>query len=299
MILYRYLKPGWKQATIGVGTESGLVDLTSRDGFRAIQSWTELLHVDELATKVKRAMDEGVAHRVDVLWSDLAPGPETGRPYLLPPVDRQEVWGAGVTYLISREERMKESATAADVYRQVYDAERPELFFKSTAERVVCPGGTIRVRPDSRWTVPEPELTVVCNRRLQIVGYTLGNDVSARDIEGENPLYLPQAKIYDGACAIGPGMRLHDGEFDPLAQTLSARLERDGQTIWKDSAETGRLKRALPELVRFLGRELTFPSGVALLTGTCLVPPESLSLQPGDVVELALSGVGTLRHQVA
>lgn len=299
MILYRYLKPGWRAATIGVGTEAGLVPLTSRDGFRAIQSWSELLAIDGLAAKVKRAMDEGVSHRVDVAWDDLAAGPDPSRPHLLPPIDRQEIWGAGVTYLISREERMKESETAADVYRQVYDAARPELFFKSTPERVVPPGGTIRVRPDSQWTVPEPELTVVCNQRLEIVGYTLGNDVSARDIEGENPLYLPQAKIYDGACAIGPGLRLHDGEFDPLAQTLTATIEREGKVLWSDTAETGRLKRTLAELVSYLGRELTFPNGVALLTGTCLVPPESLSLRPGDGVELALTGIGTLRHRVA
>jgi len=299
MILYRYRKPGWKAASIGVGTNAGLVPLTSRDGFRAVQSWAELLAIPRLAAKVKRAMDEGVAHRVDVPWDDLADAPDADRPHLLPPIDRQEVWGAGVTYLISREERMKESETAADVYHRVYDAERPELFFKSTPDRVVAPGGTIRVRPDSHWTVPEPELTVVCNPRMEIVGYTLGNDVSARDIEGENPLYLPQAKIYDGACAVGPGLRLHDGDFEPLAQTLSARIERDGETIWSDTAETVRLKRTLSELVRYLGRELTFPCGVALLTGTCLVPPENISLKPGDQVELALTGVGTLRHRVA
>ena len=299
MILYRYLKPGWQAATIGVGTDAGLVPLTSRDGFRAIQSWAELIEVEDLAAKVERAMDEGVEHRVDVTWDGLADQPDPAHPHLLPPIDRQEVWGAGVTYLISREERMKESETAADVYHKVYDAERPELFFKSTPDRVVAPGGQIRVRPDSQWTVPEPELTVLCNRRMEIVGYSLGNDVSARDIEGENPLYLPQAKIYDGACAIGPGMRLHDGEFDPLAQTLAAKIERDGQVIWEDSAETGRLKRSLSELVDCLGRELSFPSGVALLTGTCLVPPETLSLQPGDAVELALTGVGVLRHWVA
>ncbi len=299
MVLYRYRKPGWRSASIGVGTDHGLVDLTSRDGFRAVPTWAELLRLDQLAARVGEAMAGGHPARIDVAWNELADGPDPTRPHLLAPLDCQEVWAAGVTYEVSRYERMRESELAADAYARVYGAERPELFLKATPARVVPPGGTIRVRPDSRWTVPEPELAVVCRPDLTIVGYTIGNDVSARDIEGENPLYLPQAKIYRGACALGPGLRLADESFDPLAQTISCTVRRDGQAIWSETAEIARLKRSLAELVSFCGRELDFPEGLVLLTGTCLVPPESFCLRAGDIVEMELSGVGVLRNVVA
>lgn len=296
MILYRYRKPGWRTASIGIGTADGLVDLTSRDGFRAIQSWRELLGVPNLAAHLERCL-EGYPPRLDVSWAELAAGPVPDRPHLLPPLDTQEVWAAGVTYQASRLERMRESEAAADCYARVYDADRPELFFKAAANRVVPPGGAIRVRADSRWTVPEPELALVCSPDLRIVGYTVGNDVSARDIEGENPLYLPQAKIYRGACALGPGMALAE-IFNPLAEALTGRILRDGAVIWEEQAPVNRMKRSFGDLLEYLGREEDFPEGVVLLTGTGLVPPEAVSLRPGDVVEIELSGLGTLRNPV-
>ena len=298
MILYRYRQPGWRHASFGLGTNDGLVNLASRDGFRPVQSWAELLALPGLVQRITEAMDNGVPQRVDVPWDQLAAGPAAHLPHLLAPVDRQEVWGAGVTYQVSRLERMKESEAAADVYARVYDATRPELFFKATADRVVGPGGEIRVRADSKWTVPEPELALVCSPDLEILGYTMGNDVSARDIEGENPLYLPQAKIYRGACSLGPGVVLADAEFDPLVQTVGCRIIREGKTLYEDTAPVSRLKRTFEELLEHLGREAVFPHGVVLLTGTCLVPPEDLSLAVGDVVELELSGLGVLRNVV-
>ena len=294
MILYLCQQPGCPEPMVGVGVDDGLVDLTALDGWGASGALGAVLARPNLAAEVA-ALTRG---RVAVRWSDLAPAPEAARPFLLAPLAGHEVWGAGVTYQISRLERMRESETAATVYDQVYRAERPELFFKSAGHRVVGPGAPIRVRADASWTVPEPELAVVVAPDGRVVGFSLGNDVSARDIEGQNPLYLPQAKTYRGSCAVGPGIRLADGQFDPLAETISCRIERDGAVLWSDSAPVSRLKRGIDELVGYLLRELDFPQGVVLLTGTCLVPPETVSLRPGDEVVMALSGVGELRNPV-
>jgi 2-dehydro-3-deoxy-D-arabinonate dehydratase len=218
---------------------------------------------------------------------------------LLAPIDDQEVWAAGVTYERSRAAREHESEHAKDVYARVYSAERPEIFYKADARRTVGPNGQIRVRSDSRWTVPEPELALVLNAGLQIVGYTIGNDVSSRDIEGENPLYLPQAKLYIGCCALGPWIVPAESVADPYALDIACSIVRQGATVWTDRTSTGQLHRRLDELVSYLGRCNTFPSGAFLLTGTCLVPPDSLTLQPGDEVEIAISGLGMLRNSVA
>ena len=199
------------------------------------------------------------------------------------PIDpTQEVWAAGVTYLRSRDARKVES-TVADMYQKVYEAERPEIFLKSIGWRVAGNGMPIRIRKDSYWNVPEPELVLVINRHREIVGYCAGNDVSSRDIEGENPLYLPQAKIYNGSCALGHGILLC--EPDEI-KDIPIRLEirRANETIFEGEANTSTMKRALPELVEFLTRELDFPQGVFLMTGTCLVPDGEFSLQPEDVV---------------
>jgi 2-dehydro-3-deoxy-D-arabinonate dehydratase len=198
------------------------------------------------------------------------------------PIDPyQEVWAAGVTYLRSRDARKAES-TVADMYQKVYEAERPEIFSKSIGWRVSGNGGTIRIRKDSHWNVPEPELVLVINCHQEIVGYCAGNDISSRDIEGENPLYLPQAKIYNGSCALGNGIVLCEPE---AIKDIPIRLEiqRAGKTIFAGDANTASMKRRLPELVEFLTRELDFPQGVFLMTGTCLVPDE-FSLQPDDLV---------------
>ncbi len=204
---------------------------------------------------------------------------------LLAPIEpAQEVWAAGVTYLRSRDAREAESQTG-DIYTRVYVAERPELFFKATGWRVVGPGGAIRVRPDSTWDVPEPELTLVINRHGEIVGYCAGNDVSSRSIEGENPLYLPQAKIYNGSCALGPG--LHIAGPDTFRDIpIRIAIARNGETVYEGEASTSQMKRAYEELVAYLYRELDFPHGAFLMTGTCLVPPNDFTLTPGDVVTI-------------
>jgi 2-dehydro-3-deoxy-D-arabinonate dehydratase len=200
------------------------------------------------------------------------------------PIDPyQEVWAAGVTYLRSRNARQAES-TVADMYQKVYEAERPEIFSKSVGWRVSGNGAPIRIRKDSHWNVPEPELVLVINRHNEIVGYCAGNDVSSRDIEGENPLYLPQAKIYNGSCALGDGILLCEPD---AIQDIPIRLkiQRANETIFNGEANTASMKRTLPELVEFLTRELDFPQGVFLMTGTCLVP-DDFTLQPDDVVTI-------------
>jgi 2-dehydro-3-deoxy-D-arabinonate dehydratase len=206
---------------------------------------------------------------------------------LLPPIEpMQEVWASGVTYLRSRDARKAESQVA-DVYERVYTAERPELFFKSAGWRVQGHGQPIRVRADSAWNVPEPELTLVANALGEIVGYTAGNDISSRSIEGENPLYLPQAKVYNGACALGPSLRL----ASPAEMSdLPIRLEvwRDAAAAFTGETRTSQIQRSLDELVSFLRRELAFPHGVFLMTGTGVVPPDSTSLRPGDTVRLSV-----------
>lgn len=221
-------------------------------------------------------------------------GPVEGT--LLPPLEvGQEVWASGVTYLRSREAREAESASK-DVYEKVYDAERPELFLKATGWRVVGHGMPIRVRPDSRWNVPEPELTLVVNAHGEIAGYCVGNDVSSRDIEGENPLYLPQAKIYNGSCALGPGIQL--AGVEPLRDlAIQIDIVRQGDVIFQDETRSSRMKRSLEELVEYLTRELNFPDGVFLMTGTGIVPPDAFTLTPGDVVRISI-GVLTLENVV-
>jgi 2-dehydro-3-deoxy-D-arabinonate dehydratase len=216
---------------------------------------------------------------------------------MLPPIDPlQEVWAAGVTYRRSRDAREAESQTA-DVYTRVYHAERPELFYKAAGWRVVGNAAPIRVRRDSAWNVPEPEMVLVINRHGEVVGYTAGNDVSSRDIEGANPLYLPQAKVYDGACALGPGIIL----AEPHAlRDLPVRLdiERAGASAFTGETRTAMMARTPEDLAAYLCRELAFPHGVFLMTGTGIVPPEGFSLQSGDHVRIAIGDL-TLENPVA
>jgi 2-dehydro-3-deoxy-D-arabinonate dehydratase len=214
---------------------------------------------------------------------------------LLPPIDgRTEVWAAGVTYFTSREARVEESERSADVYLQVYEAERPELFFKSAAWRVVGDGQTIAVRADSVVDVPEPEVALVVNRFGEIVGYTACNDVSSRSIEGENPLYLPQAKIYLGGCALGPVIRPAWEITDPYELGIELTIWRDGAVAWDGQASTSALRRKFDDLVGYLMRADIHPDGVVLATGTCLVPPAPFSLADGDVVAVTVGGIGVL-----
>jgi 2-dehydro-3-deoxy-D-arabinonate dehydratase len=212
------------------------------------------------------------------------------------PIGSQEVWAAGVTYERSRSARIAE-ARDGDPYSRVYDAERPELFFKATPSRVRGPGEPIAIRSDSGWDVPEPELAVVLNSRLDIAGYTIGNDVSSRRIEGDNPLYLPQAKVYDGCCALGPGI-VPAWEFDPRGKSIRLRIERAGAAVFEGETSTDRLHRDIADLARWLGRANRFPHGVILLTGTGIVPPDDFTLAAGDIVSIAIEGIGELQNPV-
>jgi 2-dehydro-3-deoxy-D-arabinonate dehydratase len=219
---------------------------------------------------------------------------------LLAPIDGQEVWAAGVTYYRSRGARMEESKDAGggNFYDRVYSADRPELFFKSTASRTVGTGGKVRIREDARWSVPEPELTLAVSSKGRIVGYTIGNDMSSRDIEGENPLYLPQAKVYNGSCALGPGILVM---ASPLAHSTEILLEilRNDRIEFEGSVELTELKRDPKALVDYLFRDNSFPTGVFLMTGTGIVPPSSFTLQSGDRVRITIEPIGVLENEVA
>ena len=226
---------------------------------------------------------------------DVAPAP--GRAALLRPTDAQEVWAAGVTYERSKVAREAESA-GSGIYDRVYAAPRPELFFKATPSRTVGPHEPVAIRRDSGWNVPEPELALVVNPALELVGFTIGNDMSSRDIEGENPLYLPQAKVYARCCALGPLIALRDSLPNPAVLDITLRIERDGAAIFSGATSTRRIVRPYAELIEYLGRDNLFPEGVVLLTGTGIVPPDAISLQAGDEVVITIEGIGELRNPV-
>jgi 2-dehydro-3-deoxy-D-arabinonate dehydratase len=217
---------------------------------------------------------------------------------LLAPVERQEVWAAGVTYLRSKTARMEESDFSATAYDKVYAAERPEIFFKSIPEKVVATGEAVGIRRDAKWNVPEPELALVMNSRGQIIGHTIGNDMSSRDIEGENLLYLPQAKVYDRSCALGPW--IHLGATEAVAREWKIKIEirRDGKNVFNGETSVSQIKRDFAQLAEFLFRSQRFPHGAVLLTGTGIVPPDTFTLRERDVVEIEISGIGSLKNQV-
>jgi 2-dehydro-3-deoxy-D-arabinonate dehydratase len=233
-------------------------------------------------------------HAVDRVVGDSSIG------QVVAPIGSQEVWAAGVTYYRSRTARLEESEAGggATFYDRVYEAPRPELFFKASPWRVRGPGDPIRVRRDSQWSVPEPEIALCINARGQIVGYTIGNDVSSRDIEGENPLYLPQAKIYDGACALGPAV-LVSQEPLPSDTPIELRVTRNGSIVVEGRTTFSQMRRDPRELVEYLYRETSFPTGCVLLTGTGVVPPDEFSLQPGDEIRIDVPPIGTLTNYVA
>ena len=218
---------------------------------------------------------------------------------LLAPIHQQEVWASGVTYMKSREARMEESKDTGggDFYARVYDADRPELFFKATAARTVGSGNKVLIRRDSAWNVPEPELTLFATSSGKIVGYTCGNDMSSRDIEGENPLYLPQAKSYDGAAAIGPCLYVPAQPINPDAQ-ISIAILRKGETVFDGTISINRMKRTHTELVGYLFRETSFPQGVFLMTGTGIVPPNEFTLAVDDEIRITIEHIGTLTNTV-
>jgi 2-dehydro-3-deoxy-D-arabinonate dehydratase len=218
---------------------------------------------------------------------------------ILAPIASQEVWAAGVTYYRSRNARIQESKDAGggDFYDRVYAAERPELFFKATGRRVVGPMGAVRIRSDAKWSVPEPELTLLINPAGQIIGNTIGNDMSSRDIEGENPLYLPQAKVYDGSCALGPCV-LISAEPLPQSTKIDLKIARRGETAFSGSTSLAELKREPKQLAEYLFRDNSFPDGVFLMTGTGVVPGDEFSLASGDVIRIAIDGIGVLENFV-
>jgi 2-dehydro-3-deoxy-D-arabinonate dehydratase len=217
---------------------------------------------------------------------------------LATPVEAQEVWAAGVTYLRSKQARMTESEFSADVYDRVYDAARPELFFKSLPDKVVSPGDAVGIRSDATWNVPEPELALVITPAGQIAGFTIGNDMSSRDIEGENVLYLPQAKIYARSCAVGPWIVVGNSEDEARAWAVQLEIWRGGEQVFGGETRVSQIKRRFSELVEYLFRSQQFPNGVVLLTGAGIIPPDSFTLAAGDRVRITISGVGTLENPV-
>jgi len=219
---------------------------------------------------------------------------------LLAPVEGQEVWASGVTYYRSRSARMEESKETGggDFYDRVYSAERPELFFKCMGGKVRGPGQKVRIRSDAKWSVPEPELTLAINSRGEIIGYTIGNDMSSRDIEGQNPLYLPQAKVYDGSCALGPGILIQTEPMQPTTE-ISIEIARESKVEFTATISLAEMKRDPRVLVEYLYRDQTFPVGCFLLTGTGIVPPDTFTLQSGDEIRISITGIGTLTNQVA
>lgn len=297
MKVCRLLLPGGA-VHLGALVNGAVLDLTSVDptafaSMAAFLAWSRgrcRSLVDDMVPYLRQAPAVGA-------WQDLvAEGGSLG-PRVLSPVDRQEVWGAGVTYLRSRQAREQESG-AGQLYNRVYDAPRPELFFKATSHRVAGPGEPVRVRADSRWTVPEPEVTVVLNAGLETVGYTLANDLTARDLEGENALYLPQAKIWDGCCALGPVVTLAAAVPDVTRLVVACRILRGGRALFAQEIGVGRMKRSFEELIGYLGRNSSFPDGVVLMTGTGMVPPDDVTLADGDVVEIACDELGALTNPV-
>ena len=270
-------------------TDTGCVVEHDNQHFRIDpDDWDALLAQENLGG----ALQQRIAGR----QSSNAPEPAE----LLAPIGSQEVWAAGVTYYRSRGARMEESKDAGggSFYDRVYSAERPELFFKSTASRTVGTGGQVRIRADATWSVPEPELTLVVSPRGRITGYTIGNDMSSRDIEGENPLYLPQAKVYNGSCALGPGILVSEGPL-PSSTEISIQIHRAQSLAFSGQVALSELKRDPQTLVDYLYRDNAFPQGCFLMTGTGIVPPSSFTLAVGDCIRITIAPIGTLENKVA
>ena len=260
--------------------ETTLADLTPG----GIQTITELLEDADCVARV-----EALANLPTVPLAAVA---------LLTPVEQQEVWAAGVTYLRSKTARMEESDFSASAYDLVYKADRPEIFFKSLPEKVVGPNESVGIRADAKWNVPEPELTLVVNSAKKLVGVSIGNDMSSRDIEGENLLYLPQAKVYDGACAVGPWIVVGVHEEEIRKWTIGVKILRNDQVVFSGETDINNIKRRFDELLDYLGRSQSFPHGAMLLTGTGVVPDEDFTLAARDVVSITISGIGTLENPV-
>lgn len=251
-------------------------------------SWDALIARDDLHDYCRSVVERG--QRAESFPQDA----------ILAPIQSQEVWASGVTYYRSRSARIEESKDAGggDFYDRVYSAPRPELFFKATGRRVVGPEGKVQIRSDATWSVPEPEMTLLISPKGKILGYTIGNDMSSRDIEGENPLYLPQAKVYDRSCALGPCILLSPDPL-PAATSIEIRILRNGETAFHGTTSLTELKRDPETLVSFLYRDNSFPDGCFLMTGTGIVPPDSFTLASGDRIQITIEPIGTLSNEVA
>jgi len=272
-------------------TSQGIVIHQENDFFLSKESnWDKLINHKNLFEKVNEDVKGLKANKDLAGWIDNN---------LLAPIANQEIWAAGVTYLRSREARMEESKDAGggDFYAKVYEADRPELFFKATGYRTVGPGDVVRIRKDSQWNVPEPELTLFICSEGTIEGYSVGNDMSSRDIEGENPLYLPQAKSYNGSAAIGPCLYVPGEPIHP-ASMIRLEIQRQNEPIFSGEISINRMKRKHQELVEYLFRETSFPNGVYLMTGTGIVPPDHFTLKLGDEIKISIENIGTLVNTV-
>ncbi len=271
-----------RQVFVGVWEDELVFPLQAQG--RYVDSLSEVLEQSDPVTFIKK-------------WRSTS-GIDLGLITILAPIDQQEVWAAGVTYKRSQSARMEESESAADCYDRVYRSPRPELFFKASPHRVSGPNEPLRIRYDSQWNVPEPELTLVLNSRLELVGFTIGNDMSSRDIEGDNPLYLPQAKVYDQCCGLGPCITLVDA-MPPIAATeISLTITRAGKSVFSDTIGLDQMARRFDDLIGWLGRDQSFPNGVFLLTGTGIVPDSSFTLAADDIVDISISGIGTLHNRI-
>lgn len=274
-------------------TESGAILHGNNNFYQIPLEWDSLINRDQLHTFLSDFARHNNPMPAEAAADQIAN-------HLLAPIGTQEIWAAGVTYLRSRDARMEESEAsgAADCYQRVYEAERPELFFKSLPHRVAAHLQKVNIRKDSTWDVPEPELTLYINGKGVIQAYTIGNDMSSRSIEGENPLYLPQAKMYEKSAAIGPCLFVPETPISPDT-VISMEIWRDGVKQFDDSTPLSRMKRSLTELAGWLFRAMDFPQGAFLMTGTCVVPGNDFTLQEGDLVNIRISGIGTLSNTVA
>lgn len=295
LALVRFIHPDiGVGARLGVLVEDIVYDITVDTAW--IGQWLQASvnrvgeAVEDLDKYIRKAK-----HKFPISSFESAPS-RTGA-HLLAPVDTQDVWAAGVTYERSREARQEEAADGGDVYARVYQAERPELFFKAHGWRVIGHRGEVGIRADATWSVPEPELAVVYNPAMEPIGFAVGNDVSSRDIEGANPLYLPQAKVYTASCALGPGIVLWPRQEWPEGQ-IAMTIQRGGAAAFQGEVSMSRIRRTISELGSYLVRSNSFPDGVVLLTGTGIVPPADFTLAAGDVVTITIDGVGTLINTV-
>ncbi|MCL6517349.1 fumarylacetoacetate hydrolase family protein [Alicyclobacillus sp.] len=290
----RYWDPDSHTIHLGLLQDGQVYSITRR-----VPAFTDPIPVWYTLRSLGLSIEDGFARLVEgaspaASFDDLA-----GKSLLLPPVDAREVWAAGVTYERSRQARNAETKLQDSVYDRVYDAPRPEIFFKATRDRVIAPGLPLGLRSDSSWMVPEPELSLVLTAGGDIVGWTLGDDLSSRDIEGENPLYLPQAKVFSRSCSFGPVLLWNTGKEIPAEWTLSLTIRRGEGVAFQGSVSLTQLRRPFAELIAYLRRDNPVPDGTVLMTGTGIVPPDEFTLQPGDVVDIELPEIGVLRNPIA